>query len=172
VRGPLVGDHLTDLVRQRQREADLPDPWILHPIPVAFEGHEGLAGTRKFLAIGMQLYADSIMVQIHAPLTVSESGTLLRDPNTKVSLEVKLIHPIFVGALAVGEYNACKVTMPGNDLEPRLLDVRGGGNVIDPLKPLLCRVRMIWAFPAVTGIPADVSVRVTPLFAIKGIENG
>lgn len=172
MRGFVPSDYLSDLIKERRKQLKLSDPWVLLPIPCVFGVGEG--GGDRFLSIGMELYLDSVLIHIDVPLTAVESGERWRDADSKISVNLRIVQPLTplgVGPFsAIGESIVINQSLPSDEPDIRFLDVRGTGFVIDPLRPLLCRLRVYHLGGLLISLNPKARICVTSLFAVRGKE--
>lgn len=170
MRSVAPSDPLTDLIRKRIKELQERVPTIVVPKSFCVSGVET---DDEFLGCGMELYVDSIALQIRAPIETEQdpptaANRKWSDTDANGVLEVELVHPKGAAGLEVGTKRIALASIPVYERDAMLVTIRSDGNVVDPTLPLFGRARVVWtgkssALPTDYGVYADVTV----LFAVK-----
>lgn len=175
MRSAAPSDPLAELIEKRRRELQKRIPSILVPHSLSFGGGET---TDEFLGLGVPLYVDSIVAQIRAPIDAEQTASsgpvgAWYDTKSNGVVEIRLLQ--FKGAVdipIVGFNTVTTMSIPVYAREPAMQLVRQDGNAVDPRRPLIASLRVVWPGKA-TFLPSawPVFVDVTTLFLVQAIPR-
>jgi hypothetical protein len=179
VRSAAPSDPLAELIEQRRRalrdmRRRTPQIVVARSFSAAGFGSEDV-----FLGTGLPLYVDAIVATIRAPLDASQpaltgpqGGWSNASSNGVVVIEVFQPHGALDGA-APNIVVVARMEVPVHERATMLRVVRAEGGKVEPLLPLLGRVRVAWPnkepdLPAAAAVYVDVTV----LFAVTASAIG